>query len=362
MKPNDPFIIILVVALITLAILYLQSFTTTTLVPPETNTSILKQSQFPLAPELVGIKGYINTEEGFKLADVQGKVILIDFWTYSCINCIRTLPYLTAWDEKYRDKGLVIVGVHSPEFEFEKEFTNVRRAVTKHDIKYPVVLDNDFSTWLAYNNRFWPHKFLIDSDGFIRYDHIGEGAYDETESMIQKLLKERDAKIQTNDMVSDIVNGTDVDFSRIGTPELYFGYQFARGGFGNVEGIKPEETVEYTLPSKIEKNKFYISGSWKNTKDYMELVNDSGLIVLKYNAKVVNIVAGQDANLTIKLDDSYLTNDELGSDAILQNGKSIVTTNELNLYNLVDDTGYFEKTIEINVSGEGFRIYTFTFG
>ncbi|HLD80526.1 MAG TPA: thioredoxin family protein [archaeon] len=147
---------------------------------------------YPRAPELAGIAGYVNVEQGFTLESVKGKVVLVDFWTYSCINCIRTLPYLTAWHEKYKDKGLVIVGAHTPEFEFEKDPENVKRAVEKHGIEYVVVQDNDYATWRAYRNRFWPHKYLVDAEGFVRYDHIGEGAYDETEDVIRKLLMERD--------------------------------------------------------------------------------------------------------------------------------------------------------------------------
>jgi thiol-disulfide isomerase/thioredoxin len=291
-------------------------------------------------------------------------VILIDFWTYSCINCIRTLPYLTAWDEKYRDEGLVIVGVHSPEFDFEKEYDNVKAAVEKYGIKYPVVLDNSFSTWTAYGNRFWPHKYLIDADGFIRYDHIGEGAYEETEERIQQLLAERDEKIKMGGLVSSNISGV-VDFTGIGTPEIYFGYGLAlptRNYIGNPEGIRPEQEVTYTLPETPTKNFAYLEGTWKNTNDYMELVSDSGKVVLKYQAKNVNIVAGQPANLTIKLDGNAATLAEIGPDGKIVDGKAMVQTSDHRLYNIVDDDDYYEKTLHIDVQGKGFRIYTFTFG
>lgn len=350
--------LILIVSLIIL----IQSTKTVTLQPPDTNASALKTSKYEVAPELSGIKGYINAEDGFQLKDVQGKVILIDFWTYSCINCIRTLPYLKAWDEKYRDKGLVIVGVHSPEFEFEKDYNNVQTAVSKNNIKYPVVLDNDFSTWRAYKNRFWPHKYLVDSDGFIRFDHIGEGGYEETERMIQELLLERDEKIRLETPVSTEINATEVDFSRIGTPEIYFGYEFSRQPLGNTETSRPGETVNFTLPQNISGNRAYLEGSWKSQNDHMELVSQSGKVVLRYKAKVVNIVAGQKANLSIKLDGDYLTEAQLGSDSKRIDNKSISIVEEMRLYNLVDDTGYFEKTVEITLEGKGFRIYTFTFG
>ena len=153
----------------------------------------IDKSQFKKAPEFAGITGDINTKQ-LNLSDLRGKVVLIDFWTYSCINCIRTIPYLVDWDEKYSDKGLVIVGIHTPEFEFEKDIHNVQAAVKKFGIKYPVLQDNDKDTWNAFENRYWPRKYIVDSEGYIRYDHIGEGGYQETEKVIQNLLAERAAQ------------------------------------------------------------------------------------------------------------------------------------------------------------------------
>jgi thiol-disulfide isomerase/thioredoxin len=139
---------------------------------------------------LAGISGYINTHDGFRLSEIVGKkVVLVDFWTYSCINCQRTQPYLNAWYKKYKDAGLEIVGVHTPEFAFEKDRANVVAAVEKFGITYPVVQDNDYQTWGTYGNRYWPRKYLIDIDGYIVYDHIGEGGYEETEEKIQELLR-----------------------------------------------------------------------------------------------------------------------------------------------------------------------------
>ncbi|MGI0075763.1 MAG: redoxin family protein, partial [Nitrosotalea sp.] len=143
------------------------------------------------APDLVGISGYINTTPDDLQKAMKGKVVLYDFWTYSCINCLRTLPYLTEWNAKYADKGLLIVGVHSPEFEFEKDINNVKTAVQKYGITYPVVLDSDHQTWSAFGNQYWPREYITDYQGYIRHDHIGEGNYDETEKVIQSLLDER---------------------------------------------------------------------------------------------------------------------------------------------------------------------------
>ncbi|MCH9658544.1 redoxin family protein, partial [archaeon] len=137
--------------------------------------SEIDKSGFKKAPEIVGIANHLNTTPDELSKEMKGKVILYDIWTYSCINCIRTLPYITAWDDKYSDQGLLIVGIHSPEFEFEKDPENVKMAIEKHGIDYPVLLDNDMETWKAFENRYWPRKYIADHEGYLRYDHIGEG-------------------------------------------------------------------------------------------------------------------------------------------------------------------------------------------
>ena len=169
----------------------------------------IDKNVYPQAPELQGIVSYINTENGspIKLADLKGKVVLFDFWTYTCINCIRTIPHLNEWYDRYADEGLVILGVHSPEFDFEKNPTNVQDAVKQFGIKYPVVLDSDRKTWNAYNNNYWPRHYLIDSQGYIRDDHIGEGGYNETERTIQTLLAEKAALEDRTEISFDLNNG-----------------------------------------------------------------------------------------------------------------------------------------------------------
>jgi thiol-disulfide isomerase/thioredoxin len=154
-------------------------------------SSMIDESQFQKAPSLVGITGYINTTPDELQQEMKGKVILYDFWTFNCINCIHTLPYVTALDAKYADKGLLIIGIHSPETLFEKDPNNVQNAVEKYGIKYPVVLDNNYNTWNAFGNHYWPRQYLVDPNGYIRYDHIGEGNYDEIEKEVQSLLAER---------------------------------------------------------------------------------------------------------------------------------------------------------------------------
>ena len=330
---------------------------------PDENAINRKKSLYKQAPELTGIAGYINTDPGIKIHNLKGKVVLVDFWTYTCINCIRTFPYLKSWHEKYADDGLVIIGVHTPEFEFEKEYKNVKSAVEKYELKYAVVQDNDYATWRAYKNRYWPHKYLIDIDGFIRYDHIGEGAYTETERVIKELLKEkmeREGNVKSLVTVDGNVEAVDVHFGKVGTPEIYFGYGFARGNFGNEEGLQPNEIIEYKLPQEIKSNYAYFEGTWKVNKDDSELISDEGKIVLPYSAKVVNIVAGseQSSEIEVFVDNKPLNDENKGSDMELDKPTKI---NDFKLYNLVDFE-YGTHTIQINIKGKGFKINTFTFG
>src|SRR3989344_4406767 len=189
LKTNKKTILLLVVLLILISIIYLEKQKVAPEIKLTQQETEFKDGKYPKSPELTGIAGYLNTEPELKISNLKGKIILIDFWTYTCINCIRTLPYLKSWHEKYSNKGLVIIGVHTPEFSFEKDHANVLNAVKELGIKYPVVQDNDYVTWTAFKNRYWPRKYLIDSEGYIRYDHVGEGAYEETEIKIQELLK-----------------------------------------------------------------------------------------------------------------------------------------------------------------------------
>ena len=255
----------------------------------------IDKSRFKMAPELVGIADYINTSPEELQKAMEDKVVLYDIWTYSCVNCIRTLPYITAWDDRYSDQGLLIIGIHSPEFEFEKELKNVERAVEKYGIVYPVVLDNDMETWSAFENRYWPRKYIADHEGYIRYDHIGEGGYEESERVIQKLLAERSAALDIQVAYAD--DTVDIPaFEHTGrtTPEIYFGYKLAlpsRNYLANSEGFNPENIVSYMIPEKATQDKFHMVGDWYNGKDGMKLVSEEGGIFLPYYAREVNIVA-----------------------------------------------------------------------
>lgn len=323
---------------------------------PRFFTIIEKERMFARAPEIRGIAGYINTDESLTLQglNIEDKVVLVDFWTYSCINCQRTIPYLNAWYEKYSDDGLVIVGVHSPEFQFEKDYNNVADAVEKFGIEYPVVQDNDFETWRAYDNRYWPRKYIVDIDGFVRYDHIGEGAYDQTELVIQDLLAERAHRLNlTTDMdrnISSPSDAEDVDFVQINTPEIYFGYNFliGRNYLGNYNSASVEKTYDFVIPdSQSWRDNFaYIGGSWYGSGDYMELTDGVGNIGLIFNAKKANIVAGGTGTVSVKVDGEKTGDIEIDGSR---------------LYNLASSDSYGRHVLELEIVGD-VQLYTFTFG
>ena len=322
----------------------------------------IDKSRFKMAPELVGIADYINTSPEELQKAMEDKVVLYDIWTYSCVNCIRTLPYITAWDDRYSDQGLLIIGIHSPEFEFEKELKNVERAVEKYGIVYPVVLDNDMETWSAFENRYWPRKYIADHEGYIRYDHIGEGGYEESERVIQKLLAERSAALDIQVAYAD--DTVDIPaFEHTGrtTPEIYFGYKLAlpsRNYLANSEGFNPENIVSYMIPEKATQDKFHMVGDWYNGKDGMKLVSEEGGIFLPYYAREVNIVASNPANLIIRLDGEIIPSEHAGSDVI----DGIVEVNDARLYNIIDSPVAGVHYVEIITDSPGFEIFTFTFG
>jgi thiol-disulfide isomerase/thioredoxin len=318
------------------------------------------ENNYPKAPDLVGIASYINTTPEELKSKMKDKVVLYDFWTYSCINCIRTFPYLKAWNEKYADKGLLIIGVHSPEFEFEKDPNNVKMAALKYGLTYPIVLDSDHQTWDAFSNRYWPAEYITDDLGHIRHTHFGEGEYDQTEKVIQQLLDQRAKRLSLNTTADQsLVNMSAHEFSLVETPELYFGYEFANGRnyLGNPEGFQPQKTVSYSIPSGLQNDHFYLDGQWQNLPDSLKLISDNGKIVLPYSAKDVHIVASGPSNIQVLLDGKAVTKDDQGQD--LKNGT--VNIVEHRLYNLISSKQAGSHTITITAQ-PGFEIYTFTFG
>ena len=313
-------------------------------------------NDYLIAPDLKGARGWINSEP-FTLEQLRGKVVIVDFWTYSCINCIRTLPYLVELDKKYRDKGLVIIGVHTPEFEFEKDIDNVKMAVEKYGIMYPVMLDSNRETWNAYQNRYWPHKYIIDANGQIRFDHIGEGGYEETEKQVQQLLAEigqtSNETILTNP--SSERNPT--------TPELYAGYNFAlpRGeSLGNTQNMQPEQTIDYKLPENIPADKITLEGQWNSGSDALVAMGNSA-IVLKFTAKSVNIVTDSDGiRMNISLDKKPISKDAAGTDALFDEDVAYIVTGAPQLYN-VYKRDYGTHILRLDVD-KRFSFNSFTFG
>ena len=322
-----------------------------------------KQNLFPQSPELTGISGYLNAKEGLQVSDFRGKVVLVDFWTYTCINCIRTLPYLTEWDRKYRDDGLVILGVHTPEFEFEKEYANVRMAMDKYGIEYRVVQDNDYSTWQAFKNRYWPRKYLVDADGFIRYDHIGEGGYTQTEKVIQDLLMEQGVRLD-NMTTTQLMDNTPTQKL---TPELYAGYGFAlpRGqNIGNTGGLKPEEDSFYSLAIKLAKDVIYLEGEWRSEKDGLLGLENGSRVYLVYTAKSVNIVADAEepVRLLVVREGKPIPKESAGYDIEYDSeGKSYILVDEPRLYNILNGE-YESKILALTADTSGFSFNAFTFG
>jgi cytochrome c biogenesis protein CcdA/thiol-disulfide isomerase/thioredoxin len=310
-----------------------------------------KQARFKKAPELSSIDGFINTNgKPITLASLRGSVVLLDIWTYSCINCQRTLPYVNEWYSAYKNKGLEIIGLHTPEFAFEHVQANVERAVERFNIKYPVVLDNDYSTWQELGNQFWPRKYLIDIDGFIVYDHIGEGSYAETEKAIQAALSERAVRMGMGNKISADTSSPSnvviVDPNKVKSPEVYFGSarnQYLTGGAAGVSG----EQI-FSLPATIAFNELYLDGTWNLTPEYAENKN-SASIVFNYEAKNVYIAAGSKdgVQVDIYLDDIFL--------------KKINIKDE-QLYLLIEGVDYARHTLRIKIPATGLKAFTFTFG
>lgn len=318
-----------------------------------------KSSRFPRAPEIVGARGYVNTGGApITFGEFAGdKVVLADIWTYSCINCQRTLPYLKAWDEKYRDLGLQIIGIHTPEFAFEKVQGNVEAAVQKFGLAYPSVLDNDYATWNAFGNSYWPRKYLIDIDGYIVYDHIGEGSYDETERAIQAALRERAERLQTRQTIPDTIVTPGAPTARAGSPEVYFGAarnEYLANGLPFMSGAHA-----FTLPAEFALNRLYLGGTW--TIDHESARSEQGgRIVFRYSAQSVHFVAASAAGATVRiLIDGVPVAQEMAGEDVLD---AIATIKGNRLYTLISDDVSAEHTLEIQVVEGVLEAYTFTFG
>jgi cytochrome c biogenesis protein CcdA/thiol-disulfide isomerase/thioredoxin len=304
------------------------------------------------APEIAGISAWINSSP-LEINQLKGKVVLIDFWTYSCINCLRTLPYLKSWYQKYHDKGLVIIGVHSPEFEFEKNYSNVKNAVEKYGIPYPVALDNQFVTWQNYNNQYWPAHYLIDKKGDVVYRHFGEGEYDVTENNIRYLLgiTNRDS-IATNERYHN--------FSMGQTPETYLGTARAEN-FSSPESVVFNKMATYSFPEVLAKNHWALKGNWTVMRDKIISGEAGATLKIHFYAGKVFMVMGSAALQPIHV--QLLLNGEKlvdGKGKDVQGG--IVTVKEHRLYEVLAMTGASDGVLQIIPDSAGLEVYTFTFG
>lgn len=294
---------------------------------------------------------------------LAGRPVLIDFWTYSCVNCQRTMPHLQRWHERYASRGLTMIGVHTPEFAFEHDERNVEKAIARFGIPYPVVLDNEYAVWNLYANRWWPRTFLVDMHGAIVYDHVGEGGYAETEHAIQKALMECGEK-DLPDVPPDEAPGGAVCYQT--TPELYLGY--LRGVFGNAGQFLPDAEEAFTdILGEHDDDTPYLHGHWRIANEYVEHVKNlaaaTEYLALKYRAFGANIVlaAKKTCEVEIELDGQPLGEDMAGEDVVIKGGRSFVVVKEARMYRLTRAQVYHRATLKLKVKNEGLRMYAFTF-
>jgi cytochrome c biogenesis protein CcdA/thiol-disulfide isomerase/thioredoxin len=291
------------------------------------------------APKLAGIAHWINTKP-LTLASLKGKVVLVDFWTYSCINCIRTLPHITGWDAKYRKDGLVVLGVHAPEFEFERNVNNVTKAVQKYGIQYPVAMDNDLKTWVNFSNQYWPAHYLIDRNGDVVYTHFGEGDYETTEKNIQTLLGKTSA-------IKPAIAPT---ISRSQTPETYLGYIRA-SSFSSSPSLVPAKKSVFTPPANLSLHHWSLAGTWKTQPEYVESASADATLTLHFSAKKVFLVLGSKSGQVVPVQ-LYLNNKPYGKPWVVQQHK---------LYTLLSLSASQEGQISIKSLKPGLQAYAFTF-
>jgi thiol-disulfide isomerase/thioredoxin len=315
-------------------------------------------------PGFDGATGWLNSPP-LSAADVQGKVVLVDFWTYTCINWLRTLAYVRAWAEKYQDQGLVVVGVHTPEFPFERDFDNVRQAMKDMAVKYPVALDSDYAIWRAFANRFWPAIYIADAEGRIRHHQFGEGGYAECEMVIQRLLGESGRDNVPHDLVSIAPDGFEAqaDWASLKSPETYLSYEQARG-FASPGDAVLDQTHTYIAPDRLNLNHWALAGDWTLERRASVLDRAGGRILFRFHARDVHLVMGPSTRGTSVpfrvLLDGEPPGDAHGLDTDEQ-GRG--TGAQQRLYQLIRQPGSItDRTFEITFLAPGVEAYVFTFG
>ncbi|HWZ48505.1 MAG TPA: thioredoxin family protein, partial [Herbaspirillum sp.] len=319
-------------------------------------------------PSLAGATTWLNSPPLTPQA-LRGKVVLVDFWTYSCINCLRTLPYVKAWYAKYKDYGLVVIGVHAPEFAFEKDLKNVQHAVQELAVAYPVALDNDYAIWQRFNNQYWPAHYFIDASGNIRAHHFGEGNYAESEQIIRRLLTEAGARnlppaISGNASIA-AASGIQAasDQADVQSPETYVGYKRAEN-FVSPGGFARGKPKNYVLPATLQRNQWGLTGDWRVTEEKAMLSGASGAIAFRFRARDLHLVLGPGINgkplrFHVLLDGAAPAhNHGVDTDA---SGNGIIT--EQRLYQLIRQSGDVgEHTFSIEFPDGGAQAFAFTFG
>jgi hypothetical protein len=298
-------------------------------------------------------------------ADLRGKVVLIDFCTYSCINWLRTLPYVRAWADKYTHQGLSLIGVHTPEFAFEKDVSNVRQAVKDLAVSYPLAIDNDYAIWTAFENQYWPALYFIDATGRIRHRYFGEGEYEQSERVIQRLLVEAGRQGVSRDLVS--VQGRDAeapaDWGSLKSPEMYVGYRRSNN-FASPGGVAPDEPRPYSVAAQLRLNQWALSGNWTIGASVISLNAPNGVIACRFHARDVHLVMGpgeKSKSLAFRVRiDGRLPEDARGSD-VDPEGRGILSAQRM--YQLIRQPGPVkERQFEIEFMDAGAEAFAFTFG
>ncbi len=321
------------------------------------------------APELDGGLTWLNSPP-LTLAELRGKVVLLDFFEYSCVNCLRTLPYVQEWQRRYAAHGLVTIGIHSPQYGFSMDPQNVFRAVQRLGLAYPVAVDSNFAIANAYENRFWPRKFLIDQAGRIRFDHTGEGAYVTTERMIQELIREIHPHAELPVPMAPL---TPTDREGVVcypvTPELYLGQD--RGRLGNAADTATADPVTFTLPAKLSPDTIYAAGEWANQSEYLRHTRDTeeyeDCLALVYRATEVNVVMKPDAEYWLKVlvtqDGVPVRREVAGADVFFEDdGASYIKVDAPRMYHVIANQPYGSHELRLYVRSQGLSVYSLSFG
>lgn len=315
-------------------------------------------------PALTGATDWLNSAP-VDAARLRGKVVLVNFWTYSCINSLRQIPYVRAWAAKYKDQGLVVIGVHAPEFAFEQNIDNVRRATRQLGVDYPVAIDNEHGVWQAFDNQYWPALYFIDAQGHIRHSKFGEGDYAESERILQQLLTDAGAKNVSHELVSANAQGpeAEADWDNLRSPETYVGYERAER-FASPQGAQPEATRTYSPPEKLPLNHWALAGSWTMGAQATELHKTGGRIVYRFHARDLHLVMGPakpGANVRFRVTiDGKPPGDAHGVD-VDGKGEGVIT--EPRMYQLIRQPNpIVDRQFEIEFLDPGVQTFAFTFG